>query len=232
MRTVDAYSDLLRMGTSILTTGDASLRLRVSQSSATRVLTRLQSAGLAKRIFRGIWTLDMKADPLTVPERLTAPFPAYVSFQSALYLHGLISQITQITYVASLAPTRRVKTSMGTFSIHRLAPRYFGGYTTDPESGVRLATPEKALMDVLYLGNARSRLFASLPELALPHNFSALKARRWLEQIRDPSRRTMVGARLDELFRKQGPRPRGSGARHRAGVVNRPARSPGRDRVR
>lgn len=230
MRTVDAYSDLLRMGKPILTTGDASLRLRVSPSSATRVLTRLQAAGLAKRIFRGLWTIDLKVDPLTVPEHLTAPFPAYISFQSALYLQGMISQIPQITYVASLAPTRRVKTSMGTYSIHRLAPEYFGGYTTAADSGVRLATQEKALMDVLYLGSARSRLFASLPEVSLRGSFSEKEARRWVERIRDPSRRTMVRERLDEILRKAGSGPRRSGRKSRSRSGSRRAGSGGRAR--
>jgi len=212
MTTVGAYSDLLRMAKPILTTRDASLRLGISPSAATRLLTRLQAAGLTKRIFRGLWTIDLKIDPLAIPEHLTAPFPAYISFQSALYFHGLIDQITQVTYVASLAPTRRVKTSMGTYSIHRLAPEFFGGYTTAEDTGVRLATPEKALMDVLYLGSARSRLFAKLPELALPGGFSEKAARRWVDRIRDPSRRTMVRARLDELLGKQSDRPRSNPA--------------------
>ena len=226
MRTVDAYSDLVRMGKPILTTEDASVRLGMSPSGATRVLTRLATAGLAKRVFRGLWTIDMKVDPLAIPEHLTAPFPAYISFQSALYLQGLISQIPQITYVASLAPTRKVKTSMGTYSIHRLAPEYFGGYRTAADSDVRLATPEKALMDVLYLGNARSRLFADLPELTLPGNFSEKEARRWVERIRDPSRRTMVRVRLDRILEEQAfgrrrsadrSRPRSTNVRARVG---------------
>jgi predicted transcriptional regulator of viral defense system len=202
MTTVEAYSDLLRMGKQILTTRDASLRLNLSISGATRAMTRLQAAGLARRIFRGLWAVDFSIDPLTIPEHLTAPFPAYVSLQSALFLHGMIGQIPQVTFVASLGPTRRVRTSMGTFSIHRLAPEYFGGYETAAGTGVRLATPEKALMDVLYLGNARSRLFASLPELTLPERFSEKEARRWIERIRDTSRRTMVRARLGAILER------------------------------
>jgi hypothetical protein len=71
----------------------------------------------------------------------------------------MISQIPQVTYVASLSPTRRVETRLGTYSIHRIAPSFFGGYDTR-EGGVRLARPEKALLDVLYLTPARSRATA------------------------------------------------------------------------
>lgn len=201
MTTLGAYSDLLRMGKTILTTEDASLRLDLSRSGATRALTRLRDAGLAQRIFRGLWALDLKIDPLTVPEHLTAPFPAYVSFQSALYFHGMIGQIPQVTYVASLGPTRTVTTSLGTYSIHRIAPEYFGGYRTAQDSGIHLATPEKALLDVLYLASARSRLFSSLPELVLARGFNRREARHWIERIGDPSRRTMVRERLAKILR-------------------------------
>jgi len=206
MNAMEAYSDLLRMGKPALTTEDAALRLGLSVPAAIMTLRRLEHAGLVQRIFRGLWTLDPKIDPLAIPEHLTAPFPAYVSFQSALYLHGMISQIPQVIYVASLGPTRRVKTSKATYSIHRLAPEFFGGYTTAEDSRIRLATPEKALLDVIYLTSARSRLFAHLPEVALPRGFSKEECRRWIEGIRDPSRKTMVRERLSQILgvRKEG----------------------------
>ena len=89
----------------------------------------------------------------------------------------MISQIPNVISVASLAQTRKVRTSLGTFSIHRLAPGFFGGYETAKTSGVRLATPEKALLDTLYLTPARSRLFAHLPEVGLPDQFDSARIR-------------------------------------------------------
>lgn len=61
-------------------------------------------------------------------------------------------------------------------------------------------TALSALLDVLYLGSARSRLFERLPELALPGGFGQKGARLWIERIRDPARRSMVRARLDEVL--------------------------------
>jgi len=46
-------------------------------------------------------------------EFLTAPFPAYVSLQSALYLHGMISQVPALTYAVTLARSRRLATPLG-----------------------------------------------------------------------------------------------------------------------
>ena len=200
-----ALGRLLHMGKPVLTTQDAALHLRMSVPAASRTLARLAAAGLVLPVRRGLWSLDRQIDPLRLPEHLTAPFPAYVSLHSALYLHGMLSQIPQVVYVVSLAPTRTVRTRLGVFSIHRLAPRFFGGFETT-ESGVRLARPEKAVLDALYLGPARSRLFARLPEIEIPESFDWTEARRWVRRIPKGPRRTMVERRLDALL--EGPRPR------------------------
>lgn len=204
MKTTEALADLRRVGKPVLTTEDAALRLKVTTSAASRALARLSEARLVKRLRHGLWSLEPDLDPLVLPEYLTAPYPAYVSFQSALYFHGMISQIPRVVYVASLAKTRRVTTSLGTYSIHRLAASFFGGYRTLPDSDIRLATPEKALLDTLYLSPNRSRLFAHLPELELPRRFRVRETRRWLARIPAVYRRTMVARKLDEILDSRG----------------------------
>jgi predicted transcriptional regulator of viral defense system len=184
----------------VVTTDDVVVALREERSAVTHILKRLADASLLKRIRHGLWTMDLALDPLVLPPYLTAPDPSYVSFQSALFFHGIVSQIPNVVYVASLAKTRTVRTSMGTYSIHRLAPRFFGGYRTQDPSGVLLASPEKALLDTLYLVPARSRLFAYLPEVELPAKFNWVEATSWIERIPKGPRRTSVKQRLDALF--------------------------------
>jgi len=204
MRTVDAFADLRRFGKPVLTTEDAADRLGATRSAASRTLGRLAAQGLVLPIRHGLWSMDLELDPLALPEYLTAPLPAYVSLQSALFLHGLISQVPQVIYAVSLAATRRVSTTLGTFSIHRMAPEFFGGYRQDGTTQVKLATPEKALLDVLYLSPARSRLFGSLPELELPPRFSLRECRRWIARIPARYRRTMVTHRLEGILGRAG----------------------------
>ncbi len=146
-----------------------------------------------------LWTLAAEIDPLRLPEHLTAPYPAYVSLQSALSLHGMISQVPHVVYVASLSPTRRIETAFAHFSIHHLAPSFFGGF--DVVNGVSLARPEKALLDVLYLTPARSRLFAALPEVELPDSFDWAAARSWVERIPEGPRRRAVQQRLEAMLK-------------------------------
>jgi predicted transcriptional regulator of viral defense system len=188
------------MGKPVVTTEETALRLRLTASAATRALGRLAAAGLVLHLRHGLWALDPKIDPLLLPEYLTAPFPAYVSMQSALHLHGMISQVPQVIYVASLSPTKRVETRVGDYSIHRLKPTFFGGFAIAGAS-VRVATPEKALLDVLYLTPARSRLFAALPEVEIPSHFDEKEARRWVRRIPQGPRRKAVQQRLEALLR-------------------------------
>ena len=200
MSAARALARLRDLGKAVVTTADAALVLGATPSAASRTLARLAKSGLAQRIRHGLWTLEDALDPLRLPEYLTAPLPSYVSLQSALFLHGMIDQIPQVIYVASLAPTRRVRTRLGTFSIHRIGPRFFGGYSRSGPSGAWLATPEKALLDTLYLAPARSRLFASLPEIELSRGFSARRARKWLQRLPAGPRRIMVTRRLEAIL--------------------------------
>ncbi len=205
-----ALGRLQRMGKSVITTGDVALHLRMARPAASRTLARLAAAGLVSRIRHGLWSLGLEIDPLLLPEHLTAPFPAYVSLHTALHLHGMISQVPRVVYAVSLAPTRRVHTSVAVFSLHRLAPAFFGGFETTA-GGVRLATPEKALLDLLYLAPARSRLFAALPEIEIPEAFDREKARYWVARIAAGPRRKMVERRLEALLRTRA-RTRGATA--------------------
>ncbi len=198
MRTTDAYADLLRFGRPVITTDDAAARLRMTLSAASRTLSRLARSGLVLRLRHGLWSLRTELDPLVLPEYLCAPMPAYVSLQTALYYHGMVSQIPQVIYVASTARARRVPTHIGTYSIHHLPPELMSGFETTDD--VHLATPEKALIDLLYLGNPRSRLFAHLPELEIPYGFRFDEAERWQASIRSTMKRTMVQRRWQRLL--------------------------------
>lgn len=149
------------------------------------------------------WWLEDALDPMRLPEYLTAPLPAYVSLQTALHRHGLIEQIPEVAYAVSLAKTQRVKTTVGTFSIHHVAPEVFGGWK-ETERGAKIATAEKALFDFAYLSSGRSRLFTSLPELELPRGFRRKELWQWLAKIPSERSRTLTSQKLEELLAKAG----------------------------
>ncbi len=200
MNALQALSTLRATNTPVLETRDAAALLHLPLASASKLLARLATSGQIVRLRQGVWAFPDRVDPLALPEYLTAPFPSYVSLQSALYLHGMISQVPAVTYAVSLARTRRIVTPLATVSIHHVVPAFFFGFEAAGERG-HLATPEKALLDFLYLRPARSKLFRALPELHLPAEFNTRAARSSVKRI--PSRRTrgLVSMALDGLLR-------------------------------
>jgi predicted transcriptional regulator of viral defense system len=192
MRLVDALNRLQQLAQPVVETGDAAVILGLESAHASKMLTRLSEAGHLLVLRRGVWAFAGRLDLLAAPERLTAPQPAYVSLQSALYYHGMISQIPTSVYAVSLARTRRYVTPLGVVSIHHIASDFFFGYETLGEKDIRMARPEKALLDVFYLAPARSRLFCKLPEVERSDGFDVREAKRMIAHIPSLARRKMV----------------------------------------
>jgi len=200
MTLIDALSLLARMQEPVFETGDAAAGLGLTAPHASAVLARLARAGHVVRLRRGVWAFPQRVDPLSLPGRLTAPLPSYVSLHSALYLHGLISQVPAVTYAVSLARTRRFDTPLGVVSIHHFAPSFFFGFEAHGTQGVLIASPEKALVDFLYLLPARSQLFRALPEIEIPRRFKVRLARGMTARIASTRRRAMVTRALDSIL--------------------------------
>jgi predicted transcriptional regulator of viral defense system len=194
MKPTDALGSLLRVGRPIMETREVAVRLEISVSRASHLLRSLEESGLVRRVRHGLWALDRDLDPFVVPPYLTAPLPAYASFWSALARHGMIEQIPRQIFVASLDRTKRVTTTLATYSIHHLAPQLFGGYSGSEEKGY-IATPEKAVFDTVYLRSSRGgRLL--LPELELPEGFERKSLQYWVSRISRPRLRTLVSRGL------------------------------------
>jgi hypothetical protein len=88
-----------------------------------------------------------------------------------------------VIYAVSVGRTRVYRTPLGTVSVHHLQPEFFFGFETNAATGGAMATPEKALLDLLYLRPARSNLFRALPELELPPTFDVASARQMIQRI-------------------------------------------------
>ncbi len=198
MRIIDAEQKLLALKQPVLQTRDVSACLNIPDAQASKILDRLTKAGRFVRLMRGKWATTPQIDPLILPEYLTAPFPSYISLQTALFYHGYLSQIPQSIYAISLARTRQYATRFGMISIHHLQSDFFFGFETVNQ--IKIATPEKALIDLLYLTPAKSKLFKTLPEVEFPKIFSLKRAKTIIQKITSQQRRTLVERRLKVLL--------------------------------
>ena len=202
MNQIEALQQLNATGMAVLETRDAAALLQVSASNATTILRRLAHEKLIVHLSYGRWLIARKTDRLWLPELISAPSPAYVSLQSALYHHGVIEQIPAMIYAVTLGRTRRFETPVGTISYHHLSVDLFDGFELAEHSDAKVATAEKALFDLLYLGPGRSRLFADLPELTLPARFQWSRVRQYLDAVPSLSRRAYIEARIQALRRR------------------------------
>lgn len=200
MNSLAALGRLRALHVPSVTTSDAAALLGVAVDSASHTLRRLAAAKLVTPIRKGFWALQDPPDPLALADAVTAPYPSYVSLQTALHLHGMIDQVPRVTYLVSLGRSGLLRTGVGDYSVHHMRPELFGGAQQDPRTGIRLASPAKALVDFLYLSPTRSRLFAALPELELPPAFRAKEARTWVAKIPPGRIRTIVERRLAEVL--------------------------------
>ena len=185
----------------VFTTSEVMALSGKSPSTITQSLNYLQKQGLLIKVQRGIWAeADSRISPYSIIPFLTPRHRAYVSFVSALHLHGMIEQIPQVITLASTSHTRTVYTKMGTFAIHQIAPQFFKGFDWYHGDGnFLIAQPEKALVDSLYLSAHKKKQFGFFPEMSFPKSFSFARARKWVKCISIPSVRLYVEKKLIEL---------------------------------
>lgn len=93
-----------------------------------------------------LW-INMLHPPEVFELALALVAPSYISFESALYHHGVLSQSPRggVT-VATTGRSRSFETPMGMVQAIHLKSTLFFGFDAD-----RIASPEKAWLDLLYI---------------------------------------------------------------------------------
>lgn len=189
----------------VFTTYELSVLSGKSLSATTQALNFLEREGLIFKIYRGVW-VEVDSERLSPYVVIPFLFPihrAYVSFISALHLYGIIEQIPQMITLASTAHTKIIHTKIGTFSVHRIAPSFFGGFGWYKETGrFLIAEPEKALVDSLYLSACKKKQFGYFPELHFPKSFSFSKATEWVKKISNPKISSYVQKKIDFILQE------------------------------
>ncbi len=202
----NVLSYIKKLGRGVFTTSEIMALSGKSSSVITQSLTYLQRQGLILKVARGIWAeANSAVSPYSVIPFLAPRHRVYVSFVSALHLHGIIEQIPQSVTLASTGHTRTIHTKLGTFVLHRIAPGFFKGFDWyRGEGSFLIAQPEKALVDSLYLSAHKKRQYGFFPELHFPKTFSFARAKEWAKAIAMPKVRLYVEKRLQELKKAAG----------------------------
>lgn len=204
MPKISILSAIKKLKRPIFTTREAAACAGGSLSNTVQALNHLVKEGVAIKISRGVWGLDMggaRFSQYSIIPFLLPRSRAYVSFLSALHLHGIIEQIPQSVMLVSTGHTKTVKTKLGTFFFHKISPGFFRGFGWYKGVGEFLiAEPEKALVDCLYLSARKKKQFGHFPELSFPKSFSFKKARGWAREIPDKRLRVSVLGKLKAIY--------------------------------
>jgi len=132
-------------------------------------LARWVNSGRIYQLRRGVYSIappyqKVQPHPFLVANHLQRA--SYVSLQSALEFHGLIPEIVNITVSATAGRPERLETPLGIFEFRHIKSELLFGYEmTDLGSqNALVATPEKALLDLVYLhtGSASPNYFLEL----------------------------------------------------------------------
>jgi predicted transcriptional regulator of viral defense system len=137
--------------TALLLAGNADRR------DVQKQLSRWTQAGRLYQLRRGLYALappyqKVKPHPFLVANRLVRG--SYVSCLSALAHYGLIPEVVPITQSVTTARPARWNTPLGGFEFRHVRPTLLRGYVSlevSPGQHAFVATPEKALLDWVYL---------------------------------------------------------------------------------
>ncbi|MBL7069079.1 MAG: hypothetical protein ISS34_04405 [Candidatus Omnitrophica bacterium] len=133
---------------------------------------------------RGVYLLPKAFRKIDVYEPYLAAVlkkPSYISIEKALEYHDIIPEAVKIFTSVTTKRGRRFTTKLGVFNYQHIKNSLFWGYeaVTINKQTAFFATPEKALLDLLYLKRIKTTT-AYLDELRL-QNLERLNLRRLLE---------------------------------------------------
>jgi predicted transcriptional regulator of viral defense system len=139
---------LLRNGKSLYSFAELQRLTRLSEAALRRGLVRLGQIKLVASLGKELYANLLK--PPTLEEAASALYPpAYISLESALFMHGVLDQAPHVLTCATLNKTKRFRTKLGEIFYAHLKPDLFFGYHN--QQHVALAEPEKAALDFVYL---------------------------------------------------------------------------------
>ena len=179
-------------------------------ASVRRQLVRWTQSGRILQLRRGVYALRKPYAALDLH-----PFAAanalkkvsYVSLQSALSHYGMIPEFVPVTTSVTTGRPEEIETPLGRFQFRHASPGRFFGFVEmeiSVEQAVLIATPQKALVDLLYL-TAHSDRVDYLRELRIerPVDFDpgALRSAAYLMNSDKVVRAVM---RLIQLWEKEG----------------------------
>jgi predicted transcriptional regulator of viral defense system len=166
-RLLELIGDDPVFGTALLFAGD------INPQNIRLQLNRWTKSGRIYQLRRGLYAIappyqKTKPHSFLIANRLQRA--SYVSTQSALAFYGMIPETVNVTTSVTTGRPERLETPLGIFEFHHMRADLLHGYqmTELGKQQALVATPEKALLDLVYLQTGGEKP-EYLRELRLQH---------------------------------------------------------------
>lgn len=122
----------------------ASMKVQLSRLCKNKKLVRLK---------QNLYTFpDFHPNVFVIGQQMVSP--SYYSLESVLSWNGIIPEGAAAYTLITSKKTQQYTNEFGTFSYRHLSPKFFFG-VEQRKDGAWMATPEKALLDYLYLNSKK-----------------------------------------------------------------------------
>ncbi|MFA5090359.1 MAG: hypothetical protein WC510_04930 [Candidatus Omnitrophota bacterium] len=163
-----------------------------------RMVLRWKEQGRLLALRRGLYELTYP-DDFHIPDFFIANClygPSYISLETALSNYSIIPEVSMSVSSITAKPTRRFRNKHGFFIYHSVNPSAYTGYLIQRQAGfdIRIAEPEKALIDYLYFKTYRGKKI-DFEQERLDRGVIKRLNRKKLTQYAKP-----YGLRLKELY--------------------------------
>ena len=175
--------------------------------SATQQLNRLYKKHSIEKVTRGVWVNIHHPyfSPLATVPYLLGKEQGYISFLTALHFYDVISQIPSKIQIATTGHHRELKSPIGFFEFIHLTPYMMREDVkwSNSKSRYLIASPEKALLDTLYISTRKGKKFSSLPELDL-ENLNMKRFKYLKDNIKSKEIKTAIEEYIASISYKNG----------------------------
>lgn len=130
------------------TVSDLEMILGLKRKSLYVTLNRLTKSGVLTRLKKNVYVVftgDIDAEKIANE----IYYPSYLSFEKALSVYGILSQIPFTLTFATARPSKKLTIANTEIEYSHIRKSLFFGY--EVKKGKYIALPEKALLDELYM---------------------------------------------------------------------------------
>lgn len=154
MKLFEVQERIALRGGGIFTPKEFALFMGLSGTAAQKTLERYADKGVFIRLRNNYYMLKSRpAHPFSISNRIYQP--SYVSFESALSYHCIIPETVYGITAATTKTTRHFTAENKSYTYYKIKKEAYTGYEPIKigSETVYVASPEKALVDHLYMVN-------------------------------------------------------------------------------